>query len=305
MVHRPCHLDDRRSARLLTAAQRVESVVVLVELHCHTTASDGAYAPAELVALAKQHGISLLAITDHDTIEGCAEAIEAGQQHRITVISGIEISALSAHGEVHILGYGIHPQDSATRERIASLRHVRVERAKRMLTRLEALGIHLDFERVRAIAGDGVIGRPHIARAMVEAGFVPSIQAAFDLYLAEGKPAFAPHVGLTPVQAVELIHAAGGVAVLAHPGLYQSKAEALMEELLAVRLDGIEAHYPLHTPEQIAHFSAFAHERGLLITGGSDYHGPLAEGAALGSVQLPPAELQAFQQRLRVSTNQP
>ncbi len=277
---------------------RVESGVVLVELHCHTTASDGLRSPAELVALARQQNLSLLAITDHDTIEGCAEAAAAGEAHGLTVISGIEISALSAKAEVHILGYGIRATDAATRARIASLRDVRVERAKRILARLEALGIHLDFARVRAIAGDGVIGRPHIARAMVESGFVPSTQAAFDLYLAEGKPAFAPHVGLNPTQAVELIHAAEGIAVLAHPGLYQGDLDALLQELLAAGLDGIEALYPLHTPAQTAQFVAFARAHNLLITGGSDYHGAPSESAELGSVQLPAADLAAFQARL-------
>lgn len=274
---------------------------MLTELHCHTNASDGLYAPSEVVRLARARGVALLAITDHDTLAGHAEALAAGAALGVRVIPGIEISTLSPQGEVHVLGYNVNPKEEAVRQRIAALQDVRVARARRILEKLAALGLHVPFEAVLAQAGDGVIGRPHVARAMVQLGLVPDVQTAFDRYLAEGKPAFVPHEGLTPADAVQLIHAAGGVAVLAHPGLYQGDLEPLLSDLLAVALDGIEAYYPLHTAEQTQRFVRFARQNNLLVTGGSDFHGgELAGTMLLGSVALPEAEVRAFMARVGV-----
>ncbi|GIV83323.1 MAG: PHP-like protein [Candidatus Roseilinea sp.] len=269
------------------------------ELHCHTTASDGLYPPAEIVRLARLSGVTLIAITDHDTIAGNDEAATAGSAHGVRVIPGIEVSALSRHAETHVLGYGVRPSDAATLARIATLRGVRESRARSILDKLTRFGIHIPFEQVRALAGDAMIGRPHIARAMVMAGVVQSEQEAFALYLAEGKPAFTPHEGLTPAQAVQLIHDAGGLAVLAHPGLYAGDLSALLDEIIPAGLDGIEVFYPLHTPEQTARFAELAHRHHLLLTGGSDFHGPRGDAAqSLGGVHLPPEHVEALLARL-------
>lgn len=269
------------------------------ELHCHTTASDGYYTPAELVRVARLRDVRIVAITDHDTIDGHTEALAAGAEQNVLVIPGIEISSLAAQGEVHVLGYGVRPRDEQTRQQIAHLRSSRESRARRILAKLEALGKPVRFERVKELAGDSMIGRPYIAAAMVEAGYVHSKQQAFDEYLAEGKPAFAPNDALTPVEAVDLIHRAGGVAVIAHPALYKGDLRPVLEEMLSHGLDGIEAYYPLHTPEQSAIFDALARRHGLLITGGSDFHSPLRDTElALGSIRLPAGALDALMDRL-------
>ena len=284
----------RSDSRRMLGTQHVRT-----ELHCHTTASDGRHTPAEVVRLAHQRGVALLAITDHDTLAGNEEAASVGQALHVRVIRGVEISALSLGGEVHVLGYGVQPRDPETQARFDALRGVREARARAILDKLAGLGIHIPFARVRALAGDAVIGRPHVARAMVEAGVVATQNEAFDLYLGEGKPAFVAHLGLTPVQAVQLIHAAGGLAVLAHPGLYLGDLADLIDELVAAGLDGLEAFYPLHTPEQVESFVRIARARNLLLTGGSDFHGLEGEGAAsLGSVSPPESEVAALLDRL-------
>lgn len=269
------------------------------ELHCHTTASDGYYTPAELVRVARLRDLRVIAITDHDTIDGHVEALAAGAAEGVTVIPGIEISSLSPQGEVHVLGYGVRPTDDATRRQIADLRSSRESRARRILAKLERLGRPVRFERVKELAGDAMIGRPYIAAAMVEAGHVQTKQQAFDEYLAEGRPAFAPNDALTPAEAVDLIHRAGGLAVMAHPALYKGDLKPVFEDMLARGLDGIEAYYPLHTPEQSEAFAALARRHNLLITGGSDFHAPARDTElALGSIGLPPGALEALLNRL-------
>jgi predicted metal-dependent phosphoesterase TrpH len=249
------------------------------------------------VRLAHQRGVALLAITDHDTLAGNDEAVLAGQALNLRVIRGVEISALAPGGEVHVLGYGVQPCDRNTQAKFDALRGVREARARAILAKLADLGIKISFERVRALAGDAVIGRPHVARAMVEAGIVATQNEAFDLYLAEGKPGFVAHQGLTPVQAIQLIHDAGGLAVLAHPGLYLGDVVALIDELTAAGLDGLEVFYPLHSPAQTETFVRIAQTRNLLITGGSDFHSLEGE-FPLGSVSLPEPAVAVLLERL-------
>ncbi|MCS6773979.1 MAG: PHP domain-containing protein [Thermoflexales bacterium] len=271
------------------------------ELHCHTTASDGAHTPTEVVAMAQARGVTLLAITDHDTLAGHAEALEASHTFGIPVVPGVEISALSPEGEVHVLGYGVCPSDEPTRQRFAALRAARFARAEQILQRLDALGMHMTLEDVRAFAGDGIIGRPHIARALVQHGFVPDTQTAFDLYLAEGRAAFVPNQNLSPAEAVALIHAAHGVAVLAHPGLYRGDLNRLLSNLVSAGLDGIEVFYPLHSEAQVEALLAFARQNSLLVTGGSDFHGIAVDGRdCLGAVHVPTADVAALRARLGV-----
>jgi predicted metal-dependent phosphoesterase TrpH len=269
------------------------------ELHCHTRASDGQLTPAALVDLAKLREIKVLAITDHDTLAGIPEASAAGRQYDIRILPGIEVSSLANQGEVHVLGYGVEPKDDETRQRILALRDARDERAKAMVAKLHALGVPLPYERVKQIAGDAMVGRPHVAQALVEGKWVANRQSAFDVYLAEGKPAFVPHTGLTPSQAVELIHRARGVAVLAHPGLYVGNLDRLLDDLVVHGLDGIEVYYPLHSAEQTSQYAAFAGAHGLIVTGGSDFHGFVGDlETSLGSIHLPAGAIQALDERI-------
>jgi 3',5'-nucleoside bisphosphate phosphatase len=272
---------------------------LLTELHCHTNASDGLLASAELVRLANLRDIKVLAITDHDTIAAHAEAAESCRQYNMVFIRGIEVSSLSEQGEVHVLGYGVKPTDAETIRRIADLRDARDGRARAMVTKLHALGVPVSYARVKQIAGDAMVGRPHIARALLEGNWVTTRQQAFDEYLAEGKPAFVPHTGLTPAQAIELIHNAHGVSVVAHPGLYAGNVDKLLADLVQQGLDGIEIYYPLHTPEHIGKFIAFAHRNHLLITGGSDFHGLIGDlEASLGMIHLPSGTVEALQAQI-------
>ena len=259
------------------------------DLHCHTLASDGTLSPTALVEMARQRDVRVLAVTDHDTVSAHDEAIAAGEVFGVRVLRGIEISALSDEvKEVHVLGYGVQPSDAATRAKIESLRVVREERAKLLLAKLDSLGISINFERVKAIAGDAMIGRPHVARALIEAGVVRTLNQAFDEYLGEGKAAFVSHEGLTPQQAIALIHKVHGAAVLAHPMLYKGDLDKLMQDMIATGLDGIEAYYPAHGPEQTQRLINVANEHGLIVTGGSDFHGPIGDlEVSLGTITLP------------------
>jgi predicted metal-dependent phosphoesterase TrpH len=271
------------------------------ELHCHTTASDGTLSPTALVQLAQQRNIGVIAITDHDTVAGHKEAIAEGNALGLRVLRGIEVSALSDEGkEVHVLGYGVQPSDDATRSKLESLRDVREARAKALLAKLSALGISISLDRVKAFAGDGMIGRPHVARAMLEAGVVQTLNQAFDEYLGEGKPAFVAHEGLTPQQAIALIHKAHGAAVLAHPMLYKGDLNTLLEDTIVAGLDGIEAFYPMHTPEQTQAFVRLADKQGLIVTGGSDFHGPLGDlEISLGTIALPEDAIARLDERIQ------
>ncbi len=271
----------------------------VIELHCHTRASDGLLTPSEVVGLANQRNVKVLAITDHDTLAGYAEARIAGQSSTIRIIPGIEVSSLASQGEVHVLGYGVVPTDSQTAQRILDLREARDGRAKAMVTKLHGLGIPISFERVKQIAGDSMVGRPHVARALLEGNWVSTRQQAFDEFLAEGKPAFVPHTGLTPSQAIELIHKAHGAAVVAHPGLYAGNVSQLLTDMLAHGMDGVEAYYPLHSKEQIEQFVSFACSHSLLVTGGSDFHGFVGDlESSFGSIHLPEGTIEALDARI-------
>ena len=272
---------------------------LITELHCHTRASDGTLTPTALLKLASQRNIKIIAVTDHDTLAGHAEAIEAGNQYGIRVIRGIEVSSLAPQGEVHVLGYGVEPNDEKTSSRILELREARDGRAMAMVAKLHRLGIPVSYERIKEIAGDAMVGRPHVARALLEGNWVSTRQEAFDVYLAEGMPAFVPHQGLTPAQAVDLIHRANGIAVVAHPGLYVGNTDTVLDSLLEHGLDGIEVYSPLHSPEQTRHYEAYALLHNLLATGGSDFHGFVGDNeVVLGSIHLPAGTIEELDARI-------
>ncbi len=240
------------------------------DLHMHTTASDGELDPQELVAACANAGLSVIAVTDHDSIESVVPAMEAAQSHGLKVISGVELSTELEGAEVHILGYFFDPMDEEFSGWLQSLQNTRYTRAQMILEKLDHYGLQVDFEVVRAIAGDGAIGRPHIARAMVECGVIESYQAAFDYWIGDGKPACIAKSVQAPEELIEHIHAAGGLAVLAHPG--KDVTVDRMRMLKRAGLDGIEVWHPRHSPLARKILLDVARRFGLLITGGSDLH---------------------------------
>ncbi len=281
-----------------------------VDLHLHSTASDGAYPPAQVVRMAREKGLAALALTDHDTVDGIPEALAAGAELGIEVIPGVELGCDTPFGELHLLGYWIDPHHPRLLATLKGLREGRLHRGRAIVRRLNELGVPLAWDRVQALAEDGPVGRPHIAQALVEGGFVADLQEAFDRYLADDAPAYVPRPRLEPTAAVELIREAGGVPVLAHPSYLGERPEpdrweetlaALLEllpALLAAGLEGIEAYYGTHTPEQIARFEAIAAEHGLVPTGGTDFHGwPTREEPPLGSAPVTYRTVQALRAR--------
>jgi len=258
----------------------------LIDLHVHSNASDGTYAPAEVVRLAKEGGLRALALTDHDTIDGLAEAVAAAPRYGVEVIPGVEVSARFPGGSMHILGLDINFPNGHLNERLAVLKRARAERNPQIIAKLNALGIKITLKEVEKLSGQGQMGRPHIARALMEAGYVRSIQEAFDLYLRYDGRAYVPKFRFPPAEAIAMIREVQGVPVLAHPfTLNLESAAALkntLEELMALGLAGVEAIYSEHTPEQEALYLRLAGELGLLVTGGSDFHGDNKPEVSLG-----------------------
>ena len=247
-----------------------------IDLHMHTTHSDGSFSTAEVMAFAKQAGLAALAITDHDIVDGIPEATAIGKELGIEVVPGVEISSRLGESELHILGYFLNWTDPLLAQRLSTLRDSRHLRNPKIVQRLNELGIPITYEEVRALAGTESVGRPHIARLLMEKKFVTSAKEAFDRYLANGRPAFVDRDLPAPADAVRWIREAGGVPVLAHPTWVRTSAEGLrvlVQELKAVGLGGVEVHYSTHTPSQTTEYLDLAKQCDLLVTGGSDFHG--------------------------------
>ena len=245
----------------------------VVDLHLHTLASDGRLSPTELVRLAARQGLKTVAVTDHDTTDGLAEAFEAAKKFPgLRIIPGIELSADVPGDEVHVLGYFIDPDDAELQAELLRFREGRVDRAKTMVDKLEQLGIHVEWERVQHFAGDGAVGRPHIAMALVEAGYCQEPKDAFPEYLGRNGLAYVERVKLTPADAVGMIQRAGGAAVLAHPA-YMNDMEAGIAGLSGIGLAGIEVHYAKYREDTIRQLARIARQYELIPCGGSDYHG--------------------------------
>lgn len=249
-----------------------------VDLHTHTTASDGRHRPAEVVRMAKEAGLSGVAVTDHDTVAGIAEAISAGAEHGIRVLPGVEISTSAEGRDIHILGYGFRADDPLFLERLITLRLARDRRNDMIIARLNELGMEITLSEVEQAAAasprkGGSIGRPHMAEVLVRKGYAKDFRDAFDRYLAEGAAAYVNPPRIGPAEAVRWIQEAGGAAVVAHPGLYGN--DRLVLELLDGGADGLEAYHSDHDEDQQRHYQAMAESRGKLVTGGSDFHGTL------------------------------
>ncbi|MDD2902450.1 MAG: PHP domain-containing protein [Syntrophales bacterium] len=260
-----------------------------VDLHTHSTASDGSYRPAEVVRLAKEAGLKAMALTDHDTVDGLDEALAAGEELGVEVIPGVEISTRHSGDTMHILGYFLDFHSGRLAERLAVLKQARKKRNPKIVAKLNALGIPVTIEQVERLSGGGQVGRPHIARALLESGYVTSMQQAFDIYLKNGGKAYVAKYRFPPADALGMIREAGGVPVLAHPftlGLGSEMAlRDLLRDLQTLGLAGIETFYADHTPEQEALYLKLARELGLLVTGGSDFHGDNKPEVSLGQIR--------------------
>jgi len=263
-----------------------------IDLHIHSNASDGTFYPNEIIALAKKLRLSAIAITDHDTIDGSKEAIETGIPSEFNFLTGVEISAdppssFSCSGSFHLLGYSFSIDDHILNETLYTLQMARKNRNPKIIELLNNLGFDITIKEVIDFVGEGQIGRPHIASLMVEKGFVESINKAFDKYLGRGKPAYVDKYRLECSKALEIIVGAGGVPVLAHPSLFTIREEKNFEDLVVVLKDmglkGIEAYYPEHSKDKTSYYIEIARKYGLLITGGTDFHGSLKPDIGMGS----------------------
>ena len=265
-----------------------------IDLHTHSTASDGAFTPTEVIARAAERGVRIQALADHDTLLGVAEAVSEGERRGVRVIPATELNTESEWGDVHVLAYFVDPRDSALEERLRELRENRALRIEKMVKNLNGLGYPVSLDRVREIARGGSLGRPHLAQALFEAGHVTTYDSAFDTLISKSAPAYVPRVGLAPLEAVALVREHGGVPSLAHPGT-AIELERLLPLLVEKGLIGIECYYPSHTPEFTALCLRLSVRYGLVPTGGSDFHGRGDHGSDLGGVFVPPESIAALE----------
>jgi len=271
----------------------------MIDLHTHTTASDGRCTPRELVARARAAGVTVLSVTDHDTVAGLAPAADACEDAGIEFVPGIEITAVRDEADVHLLGYFIDPAAPELAAFLAAQRQQRLDRVGRIIARLAELGMPLDAEAILrpALEHAGTsIGRPAIARALVSSGYVASTNDAFDAWLARGRPAFVAREGAAPENVIAQIHAAGGIASMAHPGLLGR--DLWIAALVAAGLDAIESYHTNHDEAATARYRAVAAQNGVAVSGGSDFHGDGSHGAPNpGSVSLPEKEFDQLRRR--------
>lgn len=263
-----------------------------IDLHIHTTASDGTLTPPEVISQALEHKLKAIAITDHDTLAGSKEALQAGIPSPLNFLTGVEISAApppfyADSGSFHLLGYSIRLDDPALNHALEKLQQARKKRNPAIISRLNDLGIAITLDEVRQEAGEGQLGRPHIAKVLVKKGLAGSMNQAFDRYLGTNGPAYVDKYRIECRKAIELILDAGGIPVLAHPGLLKCKTHDQFDELIAglkeFGIQGVEVYYPEHGPEQTRLIAELAQHHNLLITGGTDFHGTIHPEIKIGS----------------------
>jgi len=263
-----------------------------IDLHIHSTASDGSFSPAEILALAQELKLGAIAITDHDTVNGSKEALSIGIPSSLKFLTGVEISAspppsFSYSASLHILGYSINVDDPLLNKTLAIVQEARKTRNPGIVARLNSMGVALSMDELLNEAGGGQLGRPHIAKLMVKKGYVGSIKEAFDKYLGKGKPAYLDKYRIDCSKAIEVILGAGGIPVIAHPYLLNPRNVADLEDFIIILkkmgLKGIEVYYPEHSPHVTSQFEDMANRHELLITGGTDFHGSLKPKLKMGS----------------------
>jgi predicted metal-dependent phosphoesterase TrpH len=266
------------------------------DLHTHSTASDGSCAPAAVAEAAARAALAVLALTDHDTVAGVPEARAAGNRLGVRVVAGVELSAVHADREIHILGLHLERLDLMEAE-LEVFRSARRARAEEIVRKLHSLNVPVSLDAVFAEAGDGAIGRPHIARAIIAGGWARDARDAFDRFLGSGRPAFVEKRRLTAGDAIDLIHAAGGLACFAHPSAEGTRSR--VEALAALGLDGLEVRHPSHSAEDVARVAALAAHFDLVRTGGSDWHGAGEGPRLLGAMEVPGAWVDEQDARVR------
>ncbi len=268
-----------------------------VDLHLHSTASDGSLAPEAVVALAERNGVRTIALTDHDSIDGYPAALARAKEAKIRLITGVELSVHEEGSDVHLLAYGFDPSDAALLAAIARYRDSRRDRARKILSRLKGLGIRISLEEVEEIAKGGAIGRPHVAEALVRGGHVDSFNEAFQRFLGHHAPAYVGKTAVSLEEAVTVVRDAGGVTVLAHPGT--TNRDHNIPAWARRGLDGIEVWHAKHDASAIARYQGYAQLHGLLMTGGTDFHGERTPAVTVGSVAVPESVLAPLDEVLR------
>jgi len=242
-----------------------------VDLHLHTIASDGTFTPESLIRHASSRGLKAIAVTDHDAWESIRPAAALGSQLGIEVIPGVELSTSINDAEIHILGYFIDYLDPDFQKEVLRFKQARIERAQKIVEKLAVAGVRIDIKHVLEIAGSGSVGRPHVARALLDEGYVGSTDEAFSRYLGNGAPAYVPKNFMSPQDAFELIHYVRGLAFFAHPGI--ENRDELIDQFVVQGMDGLEVWHSKHSPAQVKHYLELADKKGLLVSGGSDSHG--------------------------------
>jgi predicted metal-dependent phosphoesterase TrpH len=268
-----------------------------VDLHMHSSYSDGIFSPADLVERARLLNLAAISLTDHDCLDGTGEFSAAAAREGIEVVSGVELSAEYKGRDLHILGYGIDDQDAQLQDMLRRFRETRFRRGHKILEKLDQLGVKLDSSKVMAKCPEGSLGRPHIAEALLEQGYIRTIAEAFDRYIGEDGPAYVKKYRLSPTEAIDYIHGAGGLAFLAHPAFYLQEIEDLTV-LVELGFDGIETAHPKHTSSQREALEKIAKQRGLLISGGSDFHGFEGKNTPMGEPEVPYRYYQDIMSRL-------
>jgi hypothetical protein len=268
-----------------------------LDLHVHSTFSDGVHSPTELVAMAKARGVRVLGLADHDCVDGVPEALRAGQEHGVEVVAGVELSCEFEGRDLHVLGYGFDPADAALADMLQRFRDTRHRRGLRIVENLRRLGVPITPEEVLEKSPDGSLGRPHIAQVLVDRGIVADHAEAFEKYLGEHCPAYVKKYKLSPAEAIDHIRRAGGVAVLAHPGEFLD--DGAMGRLLGYGFDGLEILHPQHDSRQVERLRRIAEERGMVVTGGTDFHGFPGRDVPIGEFDFPDEAWETLRRRLR------
>lgn len=281
----------------------------MIDLHTHSTFSDGSLTPEQLVAEAERVGLTAIALTDHDTTAGLSRFLAAAERSRVRGVSGVEISAEFHPGTLHMLGYFVDPAYAPLEESLRWIREGRELRNAQILEKLQKLGMNITWEEVKSYAGEDIVGRPHFAQALQARGYVKSKDEAFERFLGKGKAAYVDRRRFAPADCIRLIREAGGVAVLAHPftlGLNPEETRALIRNLRDAGLEGMEVYYSEHTTDMVKMYETMAGELGLVVTGGSDFHGALAPdillGRGFGNLAVPDSVLERLDARLQVRT---